>query len=356
MKRIKNIAVYLLLIMLCAQLLAFPEISCGAAKEAVMRCLNILIPSLFVFMASASLLIKSGAYKVISLPFYPIAKYVFKMPYELFSVVLISNIAGFPIGASMLSSLVDEGRIDRKTASIMQCFCYGGGPSFSVGVIGLALFKDKTVGYIICLSGFLANILFAFFICRIFKLKINDDVNHKSFSSGDIISCTEKAGCSMLMICALVIIFCVIMADIQELGTILLRNSGYNIPHQAGTLIKTIFEVSSISQLTNARAFDIPLIASLFSFGGVCVLMQIIAAVNGRYSLNMFFITRLPISIMSLFIAKVLCEHLLDNTKYCIAVSDDFIVNFNNFIPSICLILMIFLLLFKKGVAFFRDI
>ena len=350
MARLKTAAIYIMSVSLCVMLIVYADTSTEAAAGAVKRCLNILIPSLFVFMAAAGIIIRSGAYKVLSLSFYPVAKYIFGIPYELFSVVLISNIAGFPVGASMLRELLDSGRIDRRTASLMQCFCFGGGPSFSVGVIGLCLFADKRAGFIICLSAMLANLTAALIICRVLKLRINKAEKPREFGSNDIIACTEKAGVSMLMICALIIIFCVIMADVQRLiaGRI-------SIPAQAQVLISSVFEISGITALDGARIGFIPVIAGLYSFGGVCVLMQIAAAAGGKYSLMPFFITRLPISLISMAYAHLLCSHVYDEAVECLAVGRNCIVNFNNFVPSICLILMIFLLLFKKGVAFLRQ-
>ena len=350
MENIRKAAIYITAISLCVMLTVYADTSLSAAKEAIERCLNILIPSLFIFMAVSGLLIRTGAYKILSLPFYPIARFVYKMPYELFSVMLISNLAGFPIGASMLGELTDNGSIDKSTASVMQCFCYAGGPSFSIGVIGLFLYNDKRIGLIVWLSTFLSNLIAALILCWIFRLKPVRQTERTAFSSEDLIKCTENAGSSMLMICGLVIIFCVCMADVQRLfGSFLRINS------QKKSLIKTVFELSSITSLNNASYELIPIITALFSFGGVCVLIQMISTVKGRYPLTLFFITRLPISLLSGFIAGRMTDHFIEKAEYCISARKDFIVNFNNFIPSVCLILMIFLLLFKKGVAFFRD-
>ena len=356
MKIAARIALNIPIIAICIMLTILSDTAVISAKGAVLRCLNVLIPSLFVFMALSGVLISSGAYRILSLPFYPIAKYVFKIPYELFSVILISNIAGFPIGAQMLTELVDKKSIDKRTASILQCFCYGGGPSFSVGVIGLALYGDKNIGLLICLSTLLANLTAALVIGRLFKPRINALETYKKFTVNDIIISTEKAGKAMLMICALVIAFCVIMECTGEMIGKLPIETFHILPPYAKTLIKTVFELSSLSALTTRSHQLIPLITALFSFGGVCVLVQVSATVKGKYSLLPFFATRLPISLIAYLAAKLLYPHMIDDTQYCIAVNDSFIVNFNNFVPSLCLILMIFLLLYRKGLAFFKDI
>ena len=350
MMSIRKTAINILAAALCIMLIVYADISVSAAANAVDRCVNILIPSLFVFLAASNILIRSKAYKILSLPFYPIAKYVFKIPYELFSVLLISNLAGFPVGASMLVELTKQNIIDKKTASLLQCVCYGGGPSFAVGVIGIYLYSDIRVGLIICLSAFLANITAALIICRALKPKIKGNDKKRPFTCEELIVSTENAGRSMLMICAMVIIFSVILACVERLICLYVH-----IPLQAKTLLKSVFEISSIASLENARIAFVPVISALFGFGGVCVLLQIIATVKGIYSLTPFFVTRLPIALINYLYARLLCSHLIDDAQYCMAVGKGFTVKFNNFIPSLCLILMIFLLLFKKGVAFFDD-
>ena len=354
MKKITFIQVFL--IVLCIMLIFMSDVSAAAAKDAVGRCLTIIIPSLFVFMALSSMIVKSGAYKVLSLPFYPVAKYVLKMPYELFSVFLISNLAGFPVGASMLRTLINDKKITPETASVMQCYCYGGGPSFSLGVIGMVIYQDKITGAIICLSSILANLTCAVLLNRAFSIKKTNYDNPDSFDSSDFIECIGSSGRSILMICALIIAFAVLLRIMAIPVSAVSAYFGSYPSKDASVLIRSLFELSSITAMSKGYLSVIPIISGIFCFGGICILIQVICTVKNSYSLIPFFITRLPVSLLAFLYSKGLVYFFSDKIKECFAAQENVMVNLNNFLPSICLILMIFLLTFSKGVAFFRKI
>ena len=74
-------------------------------SEAVDRCMNIIIPSLFVFMALSQILVSSGLYYCVSMPFYPISRFIMGIPPQLFFVFLLGNTAGYPVGVKLLSDL-----------------------------------------------------------------------------------------------------------------------------------------------------------------------------------------------------------------------------------------------------------
>lgn len=346
----------ILLLIFCALLILFTDIGTAAAKEAVGRCLNIIIPSLFVFMAVSSIIVKSGAYRILSIPFYPLAKYVFKIPYELFSVMFISNIAGFSVGASMLTQLVRDKKITAKTASVMQCYCYGGGPSFSLGVIGMVIFNDKLTGLIIFLSSVLANLTIALILNRVYNIKALSEKEKAGFSASDFIECIESSGRSMLMICALIITFAVALEILTIPLSSVLEHMGVYLSEDAAVLIRSVMEISSVSALKNGSLVYLPIISAIFCYGGICILVQVICTVRNSYSLSLFFITRLPCAMLAFLYSKGLVYLFADKIKECMAYEQNVVVNLNNFLPSFCLILMIFSLTFSKGVAFFKKI
>lgn len=99
-------------------------------SEAVDRCMNIIIPSLFVFMALSQILVSSGLYYCVSMPFYPISRFIMGIPPQLFFVFLLGNTAGYPVGVKLLSDLCQRKIISQRTAKIMSCFCCCGGLLF----------------------------------------------------------------------------------------------------------------------------------------------------------------------------------------------------------------------------------
>lgn len=62
-----------------------------------------------------------------------------KMPWiaePYFAVFLLSQFAGYPVGAGMLCTLVKQHCITKKDGEKLLCVCYGGGPAFFVGIVG----------------------------------------------------------------------------------------------------------------------------------------------------------------------------------------------------------------------------
>ena len=59
-KLIKNLILFAFIAFLCVMILILPQASAEGAKIGLKFCSNILIPSLFPFMALSSLIIKIG--------------------------------------------------------------------------------------------------------------------------------------------------------------------------------------------------------------------------------------------------------------------------------------------------------
>ena len=123
-----------------------------AAEGAVMKCLTVIIPSLFGFMAIGGFLVRTGLYRLFGIPFGFISRTAFGLPAEVFAIFLISNTAGYPVGAVMLERLCKTGRISRRTAELSVCFCYSSGPAFIVGTVGISLFGNAKTGILLFIS------------------------------------------------------------------------------------------------------------------------------------------------------------------------------------------------------------
>lgn len=307
------------------------------------RCLNIIIPSLFAFMALSSIIIKSKLYLYITKPFYLLTKYILRIPNLLFFVFLLGNVSGYPVGAKLLVELKNNNIIDKKTAEIISCFCYSGGPAFFTGTIGLAVYKSNRVGILIFLSSLLSNFILCCIMCRLFKPECKQFRHGYKLSVDTITDSIVSTGKTLFIICTSIIFFSAVMSllDVQGLF-VFLKNTGLN--ENANTLIKGFFEISYLSELSSDSFTVIPIIAGLCSFGGICVLLQVKAIVGKSFSLRMFIISRIISAFLSGIICKILSRYFLGdaitttNNKIVVSVVP------NNILPSVCLIAMIFII------------
>ena len=310
------------------------------------RCLTVIIPSLFIFMALSGIIIESRIYPYLSKPFHLISKYIFHIPNELFFVFILGNIFGYPVGAKLLSQLVKEQKINNKTAEIMNCFCFGGGPAFFCGAVGLAIFDNSKIGMIILASSLISNTIIAIILCRVYKIHCESDSKSPHFNSDIIIDSVLTAGKAILVIC-ITIVFCSALVEIFDTYNFFEKTS---IDDNLTIVFKSFLEISVLSELNNRPYSLLPLISAVCSFGGICVLAQVKAIVGKPYSLSRFYIARIISSLISYFSCNLLLrlvkpEYVTASTQIKVPAEPDSIV------PSCCLIGMIIILFMNKKAA-----
>ena len=309
-----------------------------AIITATERCLNVIIPSLFAFIAISSILINSNLIIYIAKPFNLISKTLFGFSGEIFIIMIISNISGFPVGANLLVKMIDNKQISKKTAEKLCCFCYGGGPAFFSGAIGLTVFHSSRAGMIIFLSCLISNMILALIIGQIYKPTLTGNNNNISINSECIIQSVLSAGKALFTICVTIIFFAAMIAVIETTGF-------FDIFSQdIGVYIKGVAEISNLSEITAKSTKIIPIVTSICSFGGICVLMQIKAIVKDKISLKFFIAARICAMAIAYGISDIAVKIFLPKEIYAAAVHTRPVINSDNIIPSICLICMIFII------------
>lgn len=344
-----------LCVVFCFALIADSAVIKTHIVQAIDRCINIIVPSLFAFMAVSDLLIKSGLYNYVSKPFTPFSKYILGMPAQLFFVFLMGNLAGYPMGVKLLSDLVRSGKISAKTAEIMSCFCCCGGPAFYAGTVGLGIFGSVKIGMGVFTSIVLANVMTAAIACRIWKPKLeNSDVSVR-LDSQLLTDSVVNSGKSLFTICGMIVFFSAFMSVLEYFGAFSFLADLFSLDKNAVALLRSFFEITSVTEISSISFGSMPAITALCSFGGLCVVMQI-AAVNAKtFSLKRFYLTRPVNAVLSALIFEFIKKYFLPEAIETVYSNSKYLVNINNFVPSICLILMILLLMYKKRLVFSRQ-
>ena len=350
MKKISSFVLCAVLTALAAGFALYPAEVSSAVREAAERCLNILIPSLFAFMTAASMLAESGCADMIAKPFRPVSHYVFRMPEKIFSAMLLSFIAGYPVGIRLISDMLDREELDSRTARLSASFCYCGGPAFYSGAVGLAIFGSRQVGLLIFLSVLLADICIALIVCRFSELNVQKSVSHKSKGSL-LVNSVNSAGRSMAAVCLTAVFFSAVMAVGEACGLFAGISRIFGLSHNGITIVKSFIEITSLAGLKGSPYRLLPVICAACSFGGICVIMQLFSLKSQKLSLLSFIELRPLAAVLSAVFCKILQPHLVDEAVSAISVNKS-LLNINNFGASICLILMIFLLNFKKTLVF----
>ena len=348
MKRVKNIIFSAVSVFTAAAYIYFSEFISEAVIKSINICLTVIIPSMYGFMIISSIIMKSGMLGVLSRPFRLISEYIFRIPCELFSVFLISTAAGYPTGIKMIYTLLDEKRIDSRTADYMSCFCFAGGPAFILGICG-----NKKIGMIMFISITLSNIITAL-IMRFGKENAvlhSSCITESNVSGASVITgAIESSAKSMFVICAMITGFSVFSAIAEKSGIIAyisefisyIFHTDFSVSQ---SITESVIEISRLSGFDSSSYNLIPLMTALLASGGLCVLVQVISISGGRLNIGKFLISRLISSVS----AGMICRFILNRTDiYISAVNMNRAVIYNreySILPSIFLIIMTIILL-----------
>ncbi|MDE6763537.1 MAG: hypothetical protein K2J73_07645 [Oscillospiraceae bacterium] len=348
--RLKNLLIGTLSVLYMVLLIVFVRDIGEAVSNSLKVCFEVIIPSLYAFMIASGFVVSSNLYIVLSKPFGFVSRYIFRIPPEYFSVFLIGSIGGYPVGAKLMSELYGEGKIDKDTAEQMLSYCYLAGPAFICSIAGVRLFSSVKVGMIIFAAIISANLLMAVISGfgrpipkkRVITAKLG-------LSSENLIRSVSNGAKGMFSICAVIVFFSTIICILEKSGVLtFISRSLADVTgmkySDASAAVRSIIEISNISSLSHGNYRLIPLTASLLSFGGLCVLMQVNGFLQGKLSAKRFYFFRILATIISYLLCKLYVEVFDPNFVPTIAPAGA-AVRQNSPIPTLFLLIMTNLLL-----------
>ena len=262
----------------------------------ILMCLQTLIPSLFGCMALSNLLMGSGAADWLGGRLAPLCT-LLRMPPAALSIFLISQIAGYPVGALLLRRAAGSGSLTEQDAARLSCVCFGCGPAFAVGLAGVQLFGSPCIGWALLLSCCTANLLLALLLKRVGSPTPPDSpcVRLRAAELTDAVSAAMR---SLAQICGMVLLFGILLCLAELLGiTALLVRLGEAAGVPAQTVRALTAAAADITQLAALcrcglpAGVLLPLTAALLSFGGICVHWQCLAlGVSGMSPLRLLLL------------------------------------------------------------------
>ncbi len=326
------------------------EVTQGA-QTGVQMVLNSLVPSLFPFMVLSCFIVEYGLTATLSKPFGWLTKLLFGLPKEYGSIVLMSMIGGYPVGAKTISACMQRGQMDAKTASVMLCYCANAGPAFLVNVVGLQIFGDMRLGLVLLASHVLASVTTGFVLRFLLPKNISSPAQPKQapFSQAFVTS-VGNAGASMLSISFFVILFCALIALIQGIfqSGALVRNEW--LEHILAGLLEVTTGCNISIQLARPTAFY--LCAFFVSFCGGCVICQILACFSHqKINFKPFLLTRITSGLLTVIYARVLVSALhMEQAVFSNIGSSPVVAQTHTgkIVGILCLVCMCFVLVCQK--------
>ncbi len=249
-KRIIDIFGLLLTLLVIMFLLIWPEKISNGIAYGILICGNVLIPTLFPFTVLSLILTESNVIKK-----FGNSSFLFAL-----SVIFLSAIGGYPIGAKIIAESEDNGLISKDFANKLILVSINAGPAFVITAVGKKILGSEKLGILLFVAHILSTIIL-FFVLRPYK---NQEVKHsENFSlpfSDCFVNAVAKSSAAMIGICSYVILFSGIINLITEL-----KLNG-----------KTII---SILEITNAviNNNNIYTISFYLGFSGLCIIMQVLS-------------------------------------------------------------------------------
>lgn len=254
-------------------------------RKGIMFCIEVLVPSLFLFMALSSAVIRSGVMRTLTKPLSGVSRLLFRLPPPGLAAVLLSILGGYPVGARCAAMLYEHRELSmeeaQKTAFIAVC----AGPGFLVNYIGIALLHSRRAGMILLVAEITGVLITGVLIGRMMASSPLPHYPPQARSGGGslLISSVADASRATFQMCGMVVICSAVIEVIDTVS-----------PRQSITDI-----AAALTEITEGchrmcGAYPLYLTAFFIGFGGIAVHLQIFAGL-GDLPLNkgLFFLFRI---------------------------------------------------------------
>ncbi len=257
------------------------DAAAAVISDRLRLCAETLIPSLFGCTLLADLLRESGAGQWLGGRL-GLLRRALRLSSALTGIFLVSQLAGYPVGAMLLRQECERGRLSEADAAVFSCAAFGGGPAFLVGLCGVQLFGSAAAGWLLWGACFAANCAAARLLSpRSVPLHPPAPVH---FTVTMIPQAVSGTVAGMLQICGTVVLFGLAawLCELLGIAAILVK-IGALAGISAQTVRAAAAAVLDVTRLTELLHCGIrfqvllPLTAAMLSFGGLCVQMQCLA-------------------------------------------------------------------------------
>ncbi|MBQ2704667.1 MAG: hypothetical protein IJF58_03870 [Clostridia bacterium] len=297
-KNVKNLLLAVIVLAALVLLFLYPKEIQKGIGEGLKLCGEIIIPALFPFMALAGFISRTGAARLLAIPFESVMSPLFRLPKEAGGTVLLSLIGGYPVGASSVAMLCAQGYVDRKDSSRMLTFCANAGPAMVVIAIGKGLLGNIYVGWIIYLSHIAAAIVTGWCFAR-FAPKPSKNKSaryHKGQSLPDaFVGAVSDGALQMLTVCGYVVLFSGVNSLFKLWGA---------------EWISAFTEVTCGTKWAALSGLSAPIICGILSFGGFSVMCQISSLSHGLISFKQLIISRIVNALLGFVICSAAIKTL----------------------------------------------
>lgn len=286
----------------------------ASVLDALLLCTHSAIPAIFPFFVVSSLLLSLGFGELLAPWLSGFMEPLFRVPGSASAALVLGLIGGYPIGASTSADLYRRGLVTQEEAERLLGFCNNSNPVFLISVLGVGVFGSFRIGVWLWLIHVFSALLTG--IC--FRGKLDKSKQHRDYQdisraaeklkntrqstisfAAAFVTAVRSALTGILSVCAFIVFFYVLARPLKTLGS------------SAGVIFTGALELFSLTPLLTPDAFGFITAAGLSGWGGISVLFQTIAILDGSglHVKNCFW-GKLLQGIFSTFLAMVFAGYL----------------------------------------------
>ncbi len=205
---------------LLVSIISNPENSIKATYDGSILFFQSVFVSMFPFMVIINIMISYEGVDIYSKLLGTIICKPLRLPTCSTIVIIISMLCGYPLGAKYAVDLYENKTIDYYTCERLVSIASNPSPLFVIGVLGVKLFQNRYIGYILLISCYMSSIVMSFIIPP--KTKLNTPkLSHYTQSKDNNLGYTLKnsitsAISSSLNIGGFIIVFSVLISIIKN--------------------------------------------------------------------------------------------------------------------------------------------
>ena len=297
--KIKQLILPFLLVIFTGCLIMFSNSNLSAAKNGLVLWANSIVPSLFPFFVATELLSHTNFTYYLGKILNRFMKPIFNVRGEGSFAFIMGILSGYPIGARIAANFRENNICSKEECERLLSFTNNSGPLFILGSVGISMFGNSTIGFLLLITHLLASLTVGI-IFRFWKYntKFIPKENVSYSNSNDNISWSNLGGIIgtsisnsiniILLIGGFVVLFSVIISVLQTSQLLdILSNfikpilNLLNIPTEFGNGI-----ISGILELTNGLniicnipskklSINIIIASFLLGLGGFSILLQV---------------------------------------------------------------------------------
>ena len=246
-------------------------------KTSIIFIINIF-PSLFPTMLLGNLLVKCNIKLIIPSFIKKIFNILFNFDDNMTTIFIMSMLCGAPSNAMFINDYLQKGLINEKTSKNMIKVTRFINPLFVISAVGITIFNDIKIGFIILIMIYITNFIKAFILRKNFittNIKDNN-INNINFINELKITIKETIN-TLLFIFSTIITFNVLISLIKEIFNL---NLFYTL------IINSLLEMTS--GIIILKDISIPLLPKILiaylilSFSGLCIHLQISSIIKEK--------------------------------------------------------------------------